>query len=195
MTSRPRESAVRRPMAGRVLDVGCGGSKEPGAVGVDRLALPGVDIVHDLDVFPYPFDDDSFDRIEMKHVIEHLDDPLRAMVELHRIGRDGAIVHIMTPHYSCCDYYTDPTHKHPFSSRSFDYLIPGSGLDKYRYADAAYRKESLRLTVLSGFRPLDRLAEAVINRWQHPYELRLAWIFPAHWIDARLRIVKGTARR
>lgn len=191
MAARQRETAAGR----RTLDVGCGGSKTLGATGIDRLALPGVDVVHDLDEFPWPFAADSFDRIVLNNSIEHLEDPLQALVECHRIGRSGAVVHIETPHYSSCDYFTDPTHKHPFSSRSFDYLVPGTRLAAFRYAEQhPYEKVRLRLTFMTGLGIADRAAEAIANRWQHAYELRLAWIFPAHQIVADLRIVKPSER-
>lgn len=175
-----------------ILDVGCGANKEPGAIGIDRLPLPSVDIIHDLDVYPYPLSDNSFDRIVLNNSIEHVDDPIRVLVELHRIARDGAIIHIETPHYSSCDYYTDPTHKHPFSSRTFDYLVTGTRLNKFRYSEhTKFDKVSVRLTFLTGLPLLDRMSERLVNRWQHPYELRFAWIFPARQIIADLRVVKS----
>lgn len=44
---------VRQNIIGdvRALDLGCGGRKLPGARGVDSLALPGVDVIHDLSIF------------------------------------------------------------------------------------------------------------------------------------------------
>lgn len=49
-------------MAGRMMvDLGCGNAKTVGAIGVDNVALPGVDVVHDLLDFPYPFDTGSAD--------------------------------------------------------------------------------------------------------------------------------------
>ena len=36
----------------KVLDVGCGTAKVNGAIGIDRINLPGVDVVHDLNKFP-----------------------------------------------------------------------------------------------------------------------------------------------
>jgi len=36
------------------LDIGCGWSKRAGFVGMDKRNLPGVDIIHDLEIFPYP---------------------------------------------------------------------------------------------------------------------------------------------
>ena len=47
----------------RILDLGCGDNKVEGAVGLDNIALPEVDIVHDLLSFPYPLKDEAFDII------------------------------------------------------------------------------------------------------------------------------------
>ncbi len=58
------------------VDFGCGTSKRKGFIGVDVLPLPGVDIVHDLNKFPYPFKDDEIDFAWMDQVLEHVEDPL-----------------------------------------------------------------------------------------------------------------------
>src|SRR4051794_17075979 len=83
-----------------VLDIGCGPNKVPGAVGVDCLALPGVDVVHDLDSYPYPFAADSVDEIHAYHVLEHVPDVMATMEELWRISKPGATVHIRVPHFT-----------------------------------------------------------------------------------------------
>ena len=38
------------------LNLGCGNKKYPGTVGVDISNRYSPDIVHDLNVFPYPFE-------------------------------------------------------------------------------------------------------------------------------------------
>lgn len=48
-------------MAKVILDVGCGPNKTPGAVGIDALPLEGVDVVHNLNQFPYPFESNHFE--------------------------------------------------------------------------------------------------------------------------------------
>ena len=35
---------------------------------------------------------------------------------MHRIAKDGATVHVVTPHFSYIDSYTDPTHRWHLSS-------------------------------------------------------------------------------
>jgi len=58
---------------GLLIDLGCGGNKMgDNWVGVDRRPLKGVDIVHDLEVFPYPFKENSALSIACSHVVEHI---------------------------------------------------------------------------------------------------------------------------
>ena len=79
----------------RVLNLGAGLDRSiPGAVTVDLVAKTNPDVVHDLDVYPWPFETDSFDQVICREVIEHLEDVIKAMEEMHRITRPGGIVHI-----------------------------------------------------------------------------------------------------
>ena len=97
----------------RILDVGCGIHKQPGSIGIDRNPASRADVLADLDHFPYPFADSSFDRLTAIHVIEHVDDVIRTMEEFHRLVRNGGTVRIETPHYTDFSSFCDPTHKHP----------------------------------------------------------------------------------
>ena len=106
----------------KILDLGCGKNKVSGATGLDRVALPGVDIVHDMNVYPYPLEDNSFDRIVLKHIVEHIPNLVSLMNEVHRIGKPGSIVEIETPHFTSTNSYNDPTHVHHFSLLAFDFF-------------------------------------------------------------------------
>ena len=68
------EECLKESGAGQVLDVGCGINKYPGAIGIDRIAGTRADVLCDLDRFPYPFADASFDEVRAVHVIEHVSD-------------------------------------------------------------------------------------------------------------------------
>mgnify|MGYP000504540791 CR=1 FL=1 len=70
------------------IDIGCGPSKVDGFIGVDIREFPSIDVIHDLDVIPWPFDNSSVDLVIASHVVEHVDSVILFMSELHRILRD-----------------------------------------------------------------------------------------------------------
>ena len=40
-----------------ILDLGCGSNKIPGSLGMDIHPYEGVDVVHSIDIFQWPIDD------------------------------------------------------------------------------------------------------------------------------------------
>lgn len=109
------------------LDVGCGRNKRPGFVGVDRHLFAGVDVVHDLNRFPWPFADNSAGEIVLDNVLEHLPDTVGTMNELHRIAAPGSRVQIEYPYWRSLGAYGDPTHVRHFNEFMIDYFLePGS---------------------------------------------------------------------
>ena len=54
------------------LDIGCGANKNEGFVGMDVRELPGVDIVHNIEQFPYPLPDECCSMVVASHVLEHI---------------------------------------------------------------------------------------------------------------------------
>ena len=107
----------------KVLDVGCGWNKTPGAIGIDSNPKSHADVIHDLGVVPYPFADNEFDEVVCRHVAEHVPDVMAFVTELYRITRPGGRINIVTPHYSNPDWATDPTHKNHFNSYTFNCFI------------------------------------------------------------------------
>jgi len=106
----------------KILDVGCGPAKHKGAVGIDWAASSGIDIVHDLNKYPWPIEDNTFDEIICQDTIQILDNVLKTMEEMHRVGKPGAVVKIRTPHFSHPNSFRDPLHKWHFTIDTFDYF-------------------------------------------------------------------------
>lgn len=106
------------------LHLGCGNEVLPGWINHDLAELPGVDVVHDLDRYPWPFDADTFAAVRLFHVLEHLAEPVRAIEELHRITAPGGLVHLRVPYWSSQDMMSDPTHKTCFNEYTFDFFDP-----------------------------------------------------------------------
>lgn len=84
----------------RKLNLGCGEDFKEGWVNVDFHGHVNIDVQHDLNAFPYPFEDASFDHILASHVLEHLDRPFVVMKELHRILKPGGTLTVKVPHFS-----------------------------------------------------------------------------------------------
>jgi len=143
----------------KILDIGCGKKKTEGAVGIDRVALPGVDVIHDLNSFPYPFADNLFDEIYATHIIEHLDSITKVMEELHRIAKPDAKVIIITPHYSDFQSWNDPTHKWHLTTYSFRYFEPE--YESSYYSMARFKTESIQIDMARLWRSLG--IEALLN--------------------------------
>ena len=107
------------------LTIGCGTKIEEGYVNLDKISLPGVDIVHNLDVYPYPFEDNEFDEIKAIDVLEHIDDFARCIAELYRIMKPGGVLYIRGPHANYPEQmWRDPTHRRGFVEESMDYWDP-----------------------------------------------------------------------
>jgi predicted SAM-dependent methyltransferase len=109
-----------------VLNIGCGNRMIEGAVHHDRVKhRPEIDVVHDLNVLPWPFDGKSFDRIVALSVLEHLDiDLVASLNECHRILKPGGQVVIKLPLWNAERSYDDPTHRWVYSLRALDQLCP-----------------------------------------------------------------------
>ncbi|MGI8551642.1 MAG: class I SAM-dependent methyltransferase [Dehalococcoidia bacterium] len=140
----PPDRNRNRDQRQRVLDIGCGRAKFAGTIGVDIAALPGVNVVADLNR-TLPFRDSSIDAVYSSHTLEHVDDFVHSMEEIWRVCRDGARVHIWVPHASCPFVtWIDPTHRRGFTIETFSYFDPGTNILSY-YSTARYRIVYARL--------------------------------------------------
>ena len=121
-----------------VLNLGCGDTKMPNAVNIDSVKLPNVDMVFDLEKFPYPFKDRSVDEIHMYFVLEHLFDHMSVIKELYRILKKGGMLYIRVPHGSSCyGAWGEFTHYRGYAWGSFD--IFSSGSKRGYYTDVRFK--------------------------------------------------------
>ena len=191
LKSNSKKAALAAIPAFNILDLGCGLRKRPGAIGIDVNPRSQADVIHDLNRFPYPFPDDHFDEIICDNVIEHLDEFLKVMEELHRISKPSALVTIIVPFYSHQQAHTDPTHRHFFGVHSFDYFIDGTANAGFQYSKARFTLLSVEFEKkLKQRHWFDRIIVAFANRRKDLYENRLANLFPMRNLTFELRVVK-----
>lgn len=106
------------------LDLGCGTKKQDGYVGMDKLKIEGVDIIHDIENIPWPIENNVCTHINASHVLEHISPTkiIDVMNEIWRVMKQGCELDARTPYG---DYYKfDPTHQIEFMAPTWLYFCP-----------------------------------------------------------------------
>lgn len=172
------------------LNLGCGKDIRKGWINLDVVKSPGVDKVHDLNQYPYPFKDNSFDEIVAYQVMEHLDYPSKFIQEIWRISKQNAKIIIDVPHFSSDGAWTDITHVRPFSLVSMrDYDIDYGGAITLLNADKKVKfKVKVEAQVCRPYRwiGLNKLAQ----KYPRFYEKFLAYIFQIAGVRYNLIAIK-----
>ena len=106
------------------LNLGSGSKRIKDYINVDKYKIFKPDIIHDLEQFPYPFENSSVDNIILSHILEHIgqkpDTFNSIMKELYRISKNQALINITVPHPRHDDFLSDPTHVRPITVRGLE---------------------------------------------------------------------------
>jgi len=176
----------------RVLDVGCGPNKTPGAIGVDMNPATAADVLTHCDRGALPFADSSFDEVRAIHLIEHVADVIATMEEFHRITRPGGIIYIVTPHYTDFSSFRDPTHRWHLNTYSFIYFYPGGmhGRDMW-YTKVRMKEKRVTVKLLKFWRAFG--LELLVNnaRWARQFwEHYLSFIIRGKVMEFEFEVIK-----
>jgi SAM-dependent methyltransferase len=169
------------------LNLGCGRKYLSEALNLDFNPETNADVVHDLNQLPWPLPDNCFREVLAYDVIEHLDNFIAVMEEIHRVCQDGALVRITVPHFSGPEAYTDPTHRRYFGYLSFDYVTGEHEIEFY----TRVRFKTLTRNMIFFPSLVNKLVWRLANRFPAAYERRWTWIFPAWYLYFELEVQKG----
>lgn len=106
-----------------ILNIGCGFRKMPEAVNVDGYEICEPDVLWDLNKYPWPWEDESVDIVFAFHVMEHMDDWLKAFKEVARILKVGGMFDMRVPDATSTDDMGYIDHKFTFTRHSFHMCI------------------------------------------------------------------------
>lgn len=178
------------------LNLGSAKQKWPGFLSVDNNPNAGaVDVVHDLERLPWPFEDSSVGEIVMDHVLEHLEDTIGTVLEIYRICADGAKVRIMTPHFSC--NWTHPGHKRAIGVGLFDHF---NQKEEEHYGNCQFEVEKVTLRWMRPRYQTSLLRKVITGLIDLPANLspRLCQRIWCYWVggfdevEFHVRVVKRT---
>lgn len=169
-----------------ILNLGAGKKRRDDAVNVDLVANTNPELVWDLNRLPWPLPGNHFREVLAFDVIEHLDNLVAVMEEIHRVCAPGAIVKITLPHFSCANAFRDPTHRHYFSWFSFHYF---TGENQWEfYTGCRFKRVSTHLYFYPTL--INKLVWRLAARYPETYERHWTWIFPAWYLAFELEVVK-----
>ncbi len=181
------------------LNIGCGSKSLPGWVNLDLKDIPGVDVVHDIEKLPFPFEDNKFEEILCQDILEHVE-YIPILKDLYRILKPGGVLKIRVPHFTSRNNFTDPTHKKRFAITTFDYFAEGTYIYRHKQGEFLFEFAFSKLSDLhigfdkksSKFFFYNHLIEWFVNRTprsQIVYEMTgFSRLFPAS--DIRVTLTK-----
>lgn len=111
------------------VDIGCGGNKQgKDWFGIDYRKMPGVDLVQDLEKFPWKVPSETFNTAVANHVIEHINPShgifISFMNEAWRILKPGGEFLIGAPYATSTGMFRDPTHVNFINEETWSYFDP-----------------------------------------------------------------------
>lgn len=121
------------------INLGAGSEPTEGWVNVDWIKGEGIQVKHNLLLFPWPFEDGCADEIKAIDVLEHMpnytpDNQATALAfveECHRLLQPGGKLTIQVPHWNSPNMWIDPTHVRGFDPKSMDYFDPETDFGKW----------------------------------------------------------------
>jgi len=97
-------------------------------VTLDNNADHAPDFVHDLNVYPWPFEDDSLDEVHAYEVLEHLGQQgdyrafFECFAEIYRVLKPGGYLAATCPSYRSMWAWGDPSHTRVITSGTLVFL-------------------------------------------------------------------------
>jgi len=175
-----------------ILDLGCGGNKRPGTIGIDKVDFPEVDIVADIEEGLKFLPNGFADEIYACHCLEHVQNFENLMCEIVRVLKKDGRATVEVPHFSNPYYYSDPTHKRFFGLYSFYYFVDTRHQLRRKVPDYYFpikiRVLSQRIIFDSPFllgKIFKRLMQVIFNLGtfiQELYEENFCYLFPCNGV-------------
>jgi len=174
----------------RKLNLGCGADIRHGYINLDCVEAEGINVVWDLEKFPYPFKEGQFDEIYARFILEHLDNIVKVMREWHRILKVGGKLFIEVPYDTSYSTWSNFQHKRAYNLKTLPMFVP-SAITHVKTHDygLGFGFKSIKQTLWfpKGLHLESYIISPIFNRMHTIYEgTGLRALFPAYSIRAEI---------
>lgn len=183
-----------------ILDIGCGNKKIPGAIGIDIIDLPDVDIVANIEDGLKFLQNNTVDEINCNSILEHIENFNIFIEEMVRVMKPSGVANVFVPHFSNPHFYSDPTHLRSFGLYTFHYYVNETKQLRRKvpnfYTSIRINIISNRLVFKSFLKfgtPMNAFCNWFFNinkNLQEFYEARLSWLLPCCGIQVQFGPIK-----
>ena len=104
------------------LNFSCGGDIKEGWDNCDIQESQNV-LFCDANKFPYPFNDNTYDYIQLRQCIYIFEDPRKCLDEIHRIANNKAVIYIEFPHAGNIGTYNEISSIHHYTEKTFEHFV------------------------------------------------------------------------
>lgn len=179
---------VRIKQNKKILDLGSGIEKIPGAIRIDNNPEVKPDILHDLNIFPYPFESDKFDEIHLNNILLHLEDIFSVMREIHRLVKPEGKVIIRCAYFRSNYAFHYPGNKNHFTVDTFNFFNPSHPFfEKFKYTKTKFSLEKIVFNENFNSGIFKKIIALIANKFPNAYESKLSHIFPLDEIKYLLK--------
>jgi ubiquinone/menaquinone biosynthesis C-methylase UbiE len=172
------------------LNLGCQKRILGGYINIDIKRFDGVNLVWNLNKYPYPYKDGEVDEVIANHILEHLDSIQKPLKELHRIVKNNGIIKITVPITPSVWAFIDPTHKQYYTYFTTEYYdVKNYPEVNEELGEFGYFKVKRKIV----FNKYCKLFELIVNYSELTkkiWAIFLYGIFPAENLELELENVK-----
>ena len=198
-----RKTQNRKDGQGKLLNLGCGGKREPGYINVDLFTGPSVDEVFDFDEIPYL--NDTIGGINSEHSLEHVgwERADKALQEWWRVLMPGGKLMLKIPEVEdCFKKYIETPPENVAHRQWYKYTVygiqksQGGEPDEAQYHRCGFSQKEIcdKLQDLGfiidfsqKYNGFDTMSVATLAI-KPICNLKIGWVCPQDWIGAQSRI-------
>ena len=173
------------------LNLGCGLDYKKGFINADLFS--NADIKMDFNE-KFPFKNNYFNEIYMRHALEHAKDRNFTLKEIYRVSKDNALMTIIVPHSSNPDAMTDLGHYSAFNYSTFS-KTERTHKRKYQYdfhfKNITFKYTKVRLPLhLNKYNFLNNFSVKCANKLSGLWEFHISSVLPIMEIEYKMHIDK-----